>query len=198
MARFCSNCGKELKDEERFCSECGAPVEQAENAQPADQMNAVVPQEQLPQQPIQQQNYGQQPPYQQQFASAPAPHGPMDRISFITVVLLSIVTCGIYGIYWMITFADKVHTLVGRQTAASGVKLLLYSILSCGIYVFYFYVEMGNSLNEAHDQRGMYGHRLSQGVTVVLMLFGLAIIPMYQLIQSYNEVVDFDNGQWQQ
>lgn len=199
MARFCGNCGAQIQEGEKFCASCGAKVDtSADSADAAaDQSAAQQPMPPMVQQPLQQQMM--QPPMMQQPRmqppTGPAPHGPIDRMSFITVLLLTVVTCGIYGIYWMVTFADKVHALVGRQTTASGIKLILYTICSCGIYALYFYAEMGNSLNEAHDQRGMYGHRVSQGVTIILMLFGLGIIPMYQLIQAFNEVVDFDNGQ---
>ena len=47
----------------------------------------------------------------------------MKQRNIVVCILLSLVTCGIYGIYWMIVLNDETNALSGRQ----GTSCLLYT-----------------------------------------------------------------------
>ena len=48
-------------------------------------------------------------------------------------IILTIVTCGIYGIYWFICLTDDTNTVYGAQ-GTSGAMAFLFSLITCGIY----------------------------------------------------------------
>lgn len=96
-------------------------------------------------------------------------------------IVLSIITCGIYGIYWFITMTDDASR-ANDNPDFSGVKSFLFTIITCGIYAIYWYYKMGKELNEAGQKRNV---AISDNSVVYLILgiFGLGIIA-YCLIQS--------------
>ena len=46
----------------------------------------------------------------------------MKQRNIVVCILLSLVTCGIYGIYWMIVLNDETNALSGRQGTRSSVN----------------------------------------------------------------------------
>ncbi|MCR5833273.1 MAG: DUF4234 domain-containing protein [Selenomonadaceae bacterium] len=109
-------------------------------------------------------------------------------------IVLSLVTCGIYAIYWMYTITNDVHEVTGRQTTASGGMVILYGLITCGIYFFYWMYKMGESLAEAKEKRGMHVDNNACFLYMVLTLFMLALVS-YALIQSsINDIIDFDEN----
>ena len=44
-------------------------------------------------------------------------------------IVFSIITCGIYGIYWFIKITDETNSLVSENQTASGGLAFLYSLL---------------------------------------------------------------------
>lgn len=98
-----------------------------------------------------------------------------------TYVILSIVTCGIYGLYWLITMNDETNSL-SSDDGVSGGMLILLIIVTCGIYSIYWNYQMGRKLYEAGKT---YGIQTSDNsiLYLVLALFGFSIVN-YCLIQS--------------
>ena len=96
-------------------------------------------------------------------------------------IILSIVTCGIYGIYWFIVMTDDVNSLSDEKTASGGTAFL-YSILTCGIYMLYWNYKMGQRMAEVGKK---YNKSINDNsvLYLVLSIFGLGIVN-YCLIQS--------------
>lgn len=63
-------------------------------------------------------------------------------------IILSIITCGIYGIYWFICLTNEVNE-VTQEDDTSGLVSLLLSIITCGIYGIYWGYKMGDKLDRA-------------------------------------------------
>lgn len=96
-------------------------------------------------------------------------------------ILLSIVTCGIYGIYWFICLADEANTAAG-EPGISGGMAFLFSLITCGIYGLYWMYKQGEKLDTAKTKRGMQGG--SSGILyLILAVLGLGIIS-YALMQN--------------
>lgn len=93
-------------------------------------------------------------------------------------VILSIVTCGIYGLYWFVTMTDDMNYLAGDTQAASGGMALLLTIVTCGIYGWYWAYKMGEKTDYI---KGVSGS--TSIIYIVLQLFGLGIVN-YCLIQD--------------
>lgn len=101
--------------------------------------------------------------------------------SIVVCILLSIVTCGIYGIYWFICLTDEANAAAGEQ-GTSGVMALIFSLITCGIYGLYWMYKQGERIDNAKTKRGMAGG--SNGVLyLILAIFGLGIIS-YALMQN--------------
>ena len=97
-------------------------------------------------------------------------------------ILLTIITCGIYGIYWMVVLNDEINAMSGRQGATSGGTVVLLSIVTCGIYGIYWMYKMGEGIEVIHEAHGDI--RGSAPILyLVLSLFGLGIVS-YALMQS--------------
>ena len=67
----------------------------------------------------------------------------MKQRSIAVAIILTIVTCGIYGLYWMVQLNNDINTLAEEDNAASGGKVILLSIITCGIYSIYWNFKMG-------------------------------------------------------
>ena len=103
---------------------------------------------------------------------------PISRREIGLCILFSLITCGIYGIYWMIVLNDDVNEIVGDRNATSGGMVFLFSLLTCGIYGVYWIYCMGEKLDRFNDRDGESGLRY-----VLLSIFCLSIVA-YSIMQD--------------
>lgn len=101
--------------------------------------------------------------------------------NIVVAILLSIVTCGIYGIYWFITMTDDVGK-ANEDPNFTGVKAFVFTLITCGIYNFYWNYKIGKEMYEAKQKRGMQGNDNST-LYLILSIFGLSIVT-YCLVQN--------------
>ncbi len=100
----------------------------------------------------------------------------------VTCIILTIVTCGIYGIYWMVKLNDETNVLVGNQNGTSGITVVLLTIVTCGIYGYFWYFKMGEKVDFLKARRGLAAS--NSGIIYLLLgIFGLGIVN-YCLIQD--------------
>lgn len=112
----------------------------------------------------------------------------MRQRSIPVCIILSFVTCGIYGIYWFISLNDDVNYLRG-QYEVSGVKAFLFSIITCGIYMLYWHYRMGEKIDQIKTQRGE--NASSSGILYLLLaIFGLSIVSMAIIQNEVNRLSD--------
>ncbi len=98
----------------------------------------------------------------------------------VIAVILSFLTCGIYGVYWFITMTDDSNTLADNKSASGGIAFL-YCLVTCGIYFFYWSYMMGKKMYEAGRK---YGKSIDDNSIIYLLsIFGLSLVN-YCLIQS--------------
>lgn len=98
-------------------------------------------------------------------------------------IILTIVTCGIYGIYWLIKMVDEINEAAGEQNAMSGGLVFLLSIVTCGIYLYIWLYKAGEMLNKAKAARGLPVDKYSGLIYLLLAIFGFSIVS-YGLIQN--------------
>ena len=63
-------------------------------------------------------------------------------------VILSIVTVGIYGIYWFIVMTNESNALAPKNATTSGGKAFLLTIVTLGIYSIYWNYKLGAKVDE--------------------------------------------------
>lgn len=96
-------------------------------------------------------------------------------------IVLTIITCGLYGIYWFVCLTDEVGRLSGDNSVSGGMAFLL-TIVTCGIYKFFWNYKMGKLMYQAHERAGRIPTDNSI-LYLVLSILQLDIIS-YAIIQS--------------
>lgn len=124
-----------------------------------------------------------------------------DDRNFITYLLLSIVTCGIYSIYFWYLYVEDINTVFygDGEDSPNYILVLLLSFITCGIYGFYWYYKQANRIYRGSYER--YGVPVSEtGTSVLLWLLlgslvcGLgSLIAQYFMISNLNKVANAYN-----
>lgn len=149
---ICPNCGSNNPDGTAFCANCGSPVS----------------------------NGGMTPP--PVFNGNPFPGGHIEQRNIALCIILSIITCGIYGLYWIYKLTEDVNTLKGDPNATSGGVVILLGIITCGIYMWYWLYKQGDNLDQIKASRGLPAGN-SGILYLILAIVGLSIVS-YALMQN--------------
>lgn len=152
--KTCPKCGANIAEESKFCNVCGANLAGTTEVAQTTIINN---------------NYNVN---NKMFVT---------KRDIVTTVILSLVTCGIYGIYWFIVMTDDSNKVSG-DNATSGALAFVYSLITCGIYFIYWNYKMGKKMYQAGQS---HGKDISDNSVVYLLLsiFGFSIIN-YCLIQN--------------
>ena len=97
-------------------------------------------------------------------------------------IVLTLVTCGIYGIYWIVCLTNDVNTVSGDVNGTSGGMVVLLTIVTCGIYGIYWAYKQGEKLDFTKNNRGIPSSN-SGVLYLILQIFGFGIIA-YALMQN--------------
>lgn len=101
-------------------------------------------------------------------------------------VVLSIVTCGIYGIYWLYTIASDLNDLCESQNQEKGAEpglVVVLGIVTCGIYSLYYLWKAGKMVSSLTRSNGQHPSDDSI-VLMVLSLLQLSLVS-YCILQSH-------------
>lgn len=126
MTKICQNCGTQMNDNDNFCNNCGSNY--TENVKPEQTSE----------------------PANTNMGGAPK----LQKREIPIAIILTIITCGIYGIYWFITMTDDANKVSGENDTSGAVAFLL-SLVTCGIYGIYWYWKMGQKLYTAGQKNGV-------------------------------------------
>jgi hypothetical protein len=185
---FCPHCGTEVPENTKFCPNCGTQVDtQADNAGAFSG------------QPV---NQGQPSGFdynaysngaQQGGPQAGAPQGSpiylnatgLTKRNLALAIVLSIVTCGIYAIYWFIVLTDETNQLTNHTDYASGGLAFLFSLISCGIYYFYWSYRLGEKVDtiKGNPNGGM------NVLFLILSILGLGLVNYIIAQDAINNVL---------
>lgn len=80
---------------------------------------------------------------------------PIVNRNIVVALILSVVTCGIYGIYWMYCLGEDIKAISNDQTAPSGGMLIVLTLVTCGIYLMFWNYKAGERLEAAGKARGI-------------------------------------------
>lgn len=100
----------------------------------------------------------------------------MMKKDILMSVILTIVTCGIYGFFWQAHQISTVNMLL-KQEKYSFWRWLIFSLLTCGLYHIYYEYVMGQDIFEIQVKLGFPAPNNNLSImSLVLSLVGLAII----------------------
>ena len=171
----CPNCGAWNTDDAHFCKDCGTQLPDAA-PQPGYQNQAPGGMNQAPGGMNQAPGGMNQAPGQQGYGNPGGPFLIQPR-SVALCIVLTIITCGIYGLYWMYCLNEETNQLVGNQGYTNGALVIVFDIITCGIYGIYWAYKMGENITR------IKGDSSYSIVFLVLSLFGLQFIN-FALIQD--------------
>ena len=102
------------------------------------------------------------------------------------VVILWIVTCGIYGLIWIYQTGRVVKDYTGDSTINPGVDLLL-CIVTCGIYQLFWFYKLGERIRTCGDIASVPINENGL-VYLLLNLFGMSIVAAAIAQSDLNKV----------
>jgi hypothetical protein len=84
------------------------------------------------------------------------PRGPKGEVrSVFMVMILNLVTCGIYGMIWFFKMSGEINAFLGVERI-SPIKVWLLSSVTCGIYGLYFmFVDGKEIVKEVQAKAGL-------------------------------------------
>lgn len=103
-------------------------------------------------------------------------------------IILSIVTCGIYGLYWFVCLADDANSASGED-GTTGLLALLLTIVTCNIYGLYWAYRQGEKLDGAKASRNI--PTSNSGILYLLLtLLGFSIIAWALMQNELNSIAN--------
>lgn len=116
----------------------------------------------------------------------------MKERNIATCIILSIVTLGIYGIYWMVVLNDETKAAAKDDQFVTGGVAFLLTLVTCGIYGIYWCYKMAELSAKAQENAGVTV-KDNKIIYLLLALFGLSIV-VYALMQNDLNEIARKNG----
>ncbi|MBO7543196.1 DUF4234 domain-containing protein [bacterium] len=153
---FCKKCGAEVPEGVNACPTCNTPVESDVAGKAKETFNAA------------------EKSLKNTFndiMNGPQPGQPLmtDR-SLLLFILLNLVTCGLFGLYYIYTIARDLNIACeGDGNNTTGLLLfIILTICTCGIYNVFWWYGVANRLSA---NAGRYGLTFPENGTTVLLWF---------------------------
>ena len=112
----------------------------------------------------------------------------IQKREIVLAVILSVVTCGIYGIYWFIKITDETNQLSNQQEGTTGAIAFLLTLVTCNIYGYFWAYKQGEKLESIRAARGMSSSNLPI-LYLILQICGLGIVNYCLMQNEINNVV---------
>lgn len=90
------------------------------------------------------------------------------------VLLLNVITCGIYNLFWMYSTTEDIKYLSNRQDLPSGITAIILSLVTCGLYEIYWYYRIGSVIQGIYNQNNLVSP-VSGSKYMVLFLVGFIL-----------------------
>lgn len=104
-------------------------------------------------------------------------------------IVLTIITCGIYGIYWFVVLTDEINREKEEYAAEmSGIACFLLSLITCNIYGIYWAYKIGEKLDTIKSERGIPTGRDSNVLYLILELIGFNVIVLALAQNEFNKI----------
>lgn len=120
------------------------------------------------------------------YEQAPPPQngaGHLENRNIAFCIVLSLVTCGIYGLYWLYKIIEDLNAASKDPAPTSGGMAILLMLITCNIYGWFWLYRAGQQMNQAKQQRNLPPDPNASIIYLVLAIFGLNIVS-YAIIQN--------------
>ena len=178
---YCRNCGEFMNDNQAICLKCGVEANKG-NSFCQNCGNSVFPEAVICVTcgvPL------------KKPADEKKGNGTTQGIAkkdLVKAIILSIVTCGIYSIYWFICLTNEMNKASGKTSDTNGGMAFVLSLVTCGIYSYFWAFKLGEKRDIVAGENSS-----SNILYLILSIFGLSIV-VYALAQdSLNKAIDANN-----
>jgi hypothetical protein len=204
----CPSCGAGNVEGTRFCVKCGTTLPTApapESWRQSGDLGSQPPQQGAPSggfapgsQPSGYQTtdpyapapsaWPQQPQAMQPGYNAAGLFSIGEKRDPMMVVLYTLLTCGIYGIFWWYQTITEIKNALGREDINPAMELVL-AVVTCGLYGIYLYYKYPMLMLEMQDRAGRPRNDITM-MSLLLAIFGLAIISIPIMQSELNNIWD--------
>ena len=112
----------------------------------------------------------------------------VQKRDIVTCILLSVLTCGIYGIVWFINLTDDVAYL-SDDHEFTGAKAFLLTLITCGIYGYFWAYKIGKDIYQAQINRNIHASDNST-LYIILQIFSLGLVTQCLAQNEINELIN--------
>ena len=112
----------------------------------------------------------------------------MKKRNVALCVIFTIITCGIYGFYWMAQINNCANELADPPKKTGGGVAVLLTIVTLGIYGFYWAYKMGGLLDAALAKRSMPTQNRSV-VYLILAVIQLGFVGWILMQSTINSMI---------
>ena len=103
----------------------------------------------------------------------------MTKREVMSVIFLSIFTCGIYAIYWYYVTAEELNRVEPNEPITNYILAIVFGIFSCGLYLIYWHYKFYKKIDVVTGETNMI-------INFVLSLLGLSIVSQAIVQSSIN------------
>lgn len=107
-------------------------------------------------------------------------------------VILTLVTCGLFGFFWMIVLNDDSLAAAGEYGTGGGMVVFL-TLVTCGIYGIYWSYQLGQRIDRINAGYGRYTDN-SGLLYLLLCILGLSIVAYAVAQNELNQYAGFRTG----
>lgn len=105
----------------------------------------------------------------------------------LTVILLIVVTCGLYYYYWLYTATKEIKEFMGLEEFDPA-KTIILTIVTCGIYSIFWYYKMSPIVfKDMPEKAGAAVESDKINLVFILSIF-LQIVSCYFIQTKLNEI----------
>jgi len=119
----------------------------------------------------------------------------VEKKNIVLRLVLTFVTCGLYGLYWMYEVTNEVQRETGRQETATGGMAALYAFITCSIYYLYWLYKTSGEIGELRRERGLAPDGVSKETYIISAIvvfiisigFGILRVMLAALVLALGE-----------
>lgn len=86
-------------------------------------------------------------------------------------LILTVVTCGLFGLYWIADLTDDIHRLSGKPQTPKGLTAALLTFVTCSVYFYYWLYKISGELVEARREMGLALDSVKNSLYTVAIVF---------------------------
>ena len=210
--KYCANCGSKLADNMRYCPECGfdqriyRPDAGKTGPEPSYDRGPESSYDRGPESSFEkQQTRGPEPSYDRgpepSYDRGPEPSYrgvrswdyPFTSRNIALAIIFSIITFGIYHLYWIYQLVKSwnyISESQGRRPGMSPGLVIVLSIVTFGIFNIYYWYRISLQIAELDDRNGepLEDHSI---ICLLFSLFGLGIVSAAIVQNTLNFYLDY-------